>query len=194
MTVHKLILRFYFALFFMGCISCYSMEDEELNKTISKIFGYNVNIASETKKISNEQLEIIKSKLGGALVFKANDLGMLDNVQELTLHFFIINSIIDNTNMGKAIVLKEPGKWGMIEFLIAFDNYGDIKTVIVLQSQEKMGVYITYKSFLKQFQKKNLSTPMEIRKEIYCQSGATVSGRCAIFAVKKALLFYEACY
>ena len=74
------------------------------------------------------------------------------------------------------------------------DLKGVVTRVEVLSYQEKRGQPIARHSFMSQYEGKTSKSPLQVDKDITGVSGATISSRCATFAVKKAIVLYEELY
>ncbi len=161
-------------------------------KALEKVFGKDIKVATETKELEGKQLEEIKKRLGGSLVYYQKGSKSTKVVAKTKIDFQFATK--DNKKIGVAIIGAEPGKWGPVKFIIALNLDGSVKRVEVMSYKEKRGRPIARRSFMKQFEKKTTKSTLKVRKDIRGISGATISSRCATFAVKKALVLYEELY
>lgn len=101
--------------------------------------------------------------------------------------------MVYNAGSKSAIEVAQPGKWGDVCFVVALDNAsGKVSGVIVTDSSEKRGKPVTEKKFLNQFNGKGSADAIEVDKDIEGVSGATVSSKAAVHAVKLAVAVGEA--
>ncbi len=146
--------------------------------------------AVEEKKViaSEEKIEAIKKQLGGKLthILSKDSLAI---AQQREFTFYVCSK--NNSVMDISLILDEPGKWGIIKFLVCLNSGGDVKKVNVLEYQEARGRPIAAASFLRQFEGKNISSLLKIGKDIQGITGATVSSEAVCFAVKKAIILYK---
>jgi len=172
--------------------TCYAMRLLSQEEALKKVFGPDVKIVTENKELTEPALSKAKGRLDGNLVYFQKG-SKSENVEAKTNFDFYFASK-DGKKTGVAIIDDEPGKWGPIEFIIALDLQGTVTRVEVLSYQEKRGQPIARHSFLSQFEGKTSKSPIQIDKDINGISGATISSRCATFAVKKAIVLYEEIY
>jgi len=161
-------------------------------EALQKVFGQGVEIATENKDLTEPKLSQVTEKLGGCLICYLKGSKSAEVKAKTNFDFYFATK--DGKKTGVAIIDDEPGKWGPIEFVIAMDLQGVVTRVEVLSYQEKRGQPIARHSFLSQFEGKTSKSPLRINKDITGISGATISSSCATFAVKKAILLYEALY
>lgn len=144
----------------------------------------------EEKKViaSEEKMASIKKQLGGKLTHLINKESLVINQnKEFTFYYCSKN----NEVMDISLVLDEPGKWGLIKFLICLNLGGDVKKVNVLEYQEARGRPIAAQSFLRQFEGKKADSSLKLGEDIQGITGATVSSEAVCFAVKKAIVLYK---
>ena len=144
----------------------------------------------EERKViaSEEKIASIKKQLGGKLTHILNkEAQEINQKKEFTFYY----CCKDKEEMDISLILDEPGKWGLIKFLICLNPGGEVKKVNVLEYQEARGRPIAAQSFLRQFEGKNINSPLKIGKDIQGITGATVSSEAVCFAVKKAVVLYK---
>ncbi|MCX7845164.1 MAG: RnfABCDGE type electron transport complex subunit G [Dictyoglomaceae bacterium] len=94
----------------------------------------------------------------------------------------------DNQKVGKIVELIIRGYSSDINLLVGLDSSGKITKIKIISQQETpgLGAEITKNEFLDQFIGKN-SPNMELKKDIQPITGATISSRAVLRAVKEAL-------
>lgn len=94
----------------------------------------------------------------------------------------------DNQRVGKVIELSIRGYSSNINLFVGLDNEGKITKVKVISQQETpgLGAEISKDKFLEQFVGKD-SPNLELKKDIQPVTGATISSRAVLRAVKEAL-------
>jgi len=159
---------------------------------LKKVFGEGAEITTETKELADPELSKIKERLDGSLVYfqKGSKSKEVDAQTSIEFHF----ALKDGQKIGVAIFDEEPGKWGPVDFIIALDLDGVVTRVEVLSYEEKRGQPIARRSYLSQYDGKTSKSRLTVGKDITGVSGATISSRCATFAVKKAIVLYEELY
>ncbi|MDO8603656.1 MAG: FMN-binding protein [Candidatus Omnitrophota bacterium] len=159
---------------------------------LKKVFGEGVEIVTETKELADPQLSKIKERLDGSFVYfqKGSKSKEVDAQTSVDFHF----ALKDGNKTGVAIFDEEPGKWGPVDFIIALDLNGAVTRVEVLNYEEKRGQPIARHSYMSQYEGKTSKSALTVGKDITGVSGATISSRCATFAVKKAIVLYEELY
>jgi len=159
---------------------------------LKKVFGEGVDITIETKELADPELSKIRERLDGSLVYfqKGSKSKEVEADTSIEFHFASKNG----TKTGVVIFDEEPGKWGPVDFIIALDLDGAVIRVEVLSYEEKRGKPIARRSYLSQYDGKTSKSKLTVGKDITGVSGATISSRCATFAVKKAIVLYEELY
>lgn len=170
----------------------YAMRLLTQEEALKKVFGPEVKIVTENKVLVEPTLSRVKERLGGNLVFYQRGSKSVGVEAKTNFDFYFATKAGEKT--GVAIFDEEPGKWGPVEFIIALDLQGVVTRVEVLSYQEKRGQPIARRSFMSQFEGKTNKSPLQVDKDITGISGATISSRCAAFAVKKAIVLYEELY
>ncbi len=159
---------------------------------LKKVFGEGVEITTETKELVDPELSKIKERLDGSLVFFQKGSKSKEVSASTTIEFYFASK--NGTKTGVVIFDEEPGKWGPVDFIIALDLNGAVTRVEVLSYEEKRGQPIARRSYLSQYDGKTSKSALTVGKDINGVSGATISSRCATFAVKKAIVLYEELY
>ena len=159
---------------------------------LKKVFGEGVEITTETKELVDPELSKIKERLDGSLVFFQKGSKSKEVSASTTIEFYFASK--NGTKTGVVIFDEEPGKWGPVDFIIALDLNGAVTRVEVLSYEEKRGQPIARRSYLSQYDGKTSKSALTVGKDITGVSGATISSRCATFAVKKAIVLYEELY
>ncbi len=96
--------------------------------------------------------------------------------------------------VGYAMTLDVIGKERPITFLIGIAPTGAILGVEVLIYRESEGSEVRYRRFTKQFSMKTKADALRLGGDIQPISGATLSSRAAVHAVRKALSVFEVVY
>ena len=159
---------------------------------LKKVFGEGVEITTETKELVDPELSKIKERLDGSLVFFQKGSKSKEVSASTTIEFYFASK--NGTKTGVVIFDEEPGKWGPVDFIIALDLNGAVTRVEVLSYEEKRGQPIARRSYMSQYDGKTSKSKLTVGKDITGVSGATISSRCATFAVKKAIVLYEELY
>ena len=159
---------------------------------LKKVFGEGVEITTETKELVDPELSKIKERLDGSLVFFQKGSKSKEVSASTTIEFYFASK--NGTKTGVVIFDEEPGKWGPVDFIIGLDLQGAVTRVEVLSYEEKRGQPIARRSYLSQYDGKTSKSALTVGKDINGVSGATISSRCATFAVKKAIVLYEELY
>jgi len=177
---------------FLSLNTCYAMRLLTQEEALKKVLGSDVEIKTETEELVDPQLSKVKERLGGELVHyqKGSKSKEVDAATSVNFYFAVKNG----QNTGVAIIDEEPGKWGPVEFIIGLNLQGAVTRVEVLSYEEKRGQPIARHSFMSQFEGKTSKDRIEVYKDINGISGATISSRCATFAVRKAIVMYEELY
>ena len=162
---------------------------EEALKTI---FGKSAEIVKETQQITGKVRDKILERLGGTLVYtqEGSESGIVDEQATVDFHFATKNG----KKYGVAIIEVQPGKWGPVEFIVAMDLKGIVRSVKVMSYYEQRGRPIAQGSFMRQYKGKSGKSQLIVGKDIIGVSGATISSRAATFTVKKAITLYEEFY
>lgn len=165
------------------------MTEEE---ALKEVFPKGVELESETKILSGQTLKDIEEQLGGSLELmqQGSESATVRAERKITFHF----AKRDGKRIGVAIIDTQPGKWGPVTFLTAMNTKGTVKAVRVLSYEEIRGRPIARRSFLNQYQGKDINSALTVGRDIVGISGATISSRAATFAVKKALVIYNEVY
>jgi len=171
---------------------CYAFVLLTKEQALEKAFGKDREIVIETKDLTGEKLSKVKKRLGGKLVYYQVGSESKRVKGKTNIDFYF--ALKDGKKTGVAIIDVEPGKWGPVEFIIALDLKGAVKVVRVMSYQEKRGRPIARRSFLRQYRGKTGKSRLKVGKDITGVSGATISSRCATFAVKKAIVLYAELY
>lgn len=150
----------------------YAAKLQNVMDAVKDVLGTNTGLETKDVNLSQAEKDSIKEKLGkGALVFSKYKLYTLKDKG--------------------AIEVTQPGKWGDTKFLVGIEGKtSKVLGVVVTESSEKRGQAITAVSFLGQFVGKTLSDPIQLDKDIKGVSGATVTSKAAINAVKVAINVY----
>jgi Na+-translocating ferredoxin:NAD+ oxidoreductase RnfG subunit len=166
------------------------------DEALKEVFGEGCQITEEQKVLTGEALVRVLNALGGSLTYahdrEATTVDASAGEEKVTLTFY--RAVKDGKTVGVATIDSQPGKWGDIEFMVAFNEDGSVKQVVVMSSSEKRGRALDRKSFLKQYEGKTAQSELQVRKDINGITGATISSECATFTVKRALLIYKELY
>ncbi len=179
----------------IGCVLsnvCFAIQLLTKEDALKKVFGEGAEITVENKELTEPALSKVKERLEGSLVFYQKGSKSAKVEEKTNFDFYFATK--DGKKAGVAIFDEEPGKWGPVDFIIALDLQGAVTRVEVLSYQEKRGQPIARHSFMSQFEGKTSKDRIEVYKDINGISGATISSRCATFAVRKAIVMYEELY
>ena len=168
------------------CLAFTLLTKEE---ALKEAFWSGAEIEKETVELTGETLEKITSRLGGSLIYFQEGSESERVAGTTTVDFYFAKK--DGQRRGVAIIDVEPGKWGPVEFITAMTVDGIVKNVRVMAYQEQRGQPIARLAFVNQYQGKSSNSTLQVGKDIVGISGATISSRCATFAVRKALVIYE---
>ncbi|OUU24231.1 MAG: hypothetical protein CBC13_03880 [Planctomycetia bacterium TMED53] len=89
--------------------------------------------------------------------------------------------------MGHVVILDEVGKYRPITFLVALDNKERVVDLQVLVYREHIGKEIESRRFTRQFRDKKITSTLKLHRDIRNLSGATLSARAAVRAVRRSL-------
>jgi Na+-translocating ferredoxin:NAD+ oxidoreductase RnfG subunit len=106
-----------------------------------------------------------------------------------TTSFEFFHASKDGENLGSAVIVDAPGKWGMVDYLVGVDLEGAVTRVEILAHDERRGKGIERRAFLTQFE--GMTSSIEVMENITAVSGATISSRSACAAVTKAVVLCE---
>ena len=172
--------------------TCYAMQLLSKDEALKKVFGPDAKIVIENKELTEPKLAEAIKRLDGNLVYSLKGSKSEHVEAKTSIDFYF--TLKDGNKTGVAIFDEEPGKWGPVVFIIAMDLEGTVTRVEVLSYQEKRGQPIARHSFMSQYEGKTSKSPLQVDKDITGISGATISSRCATFAVKKAIVLYDELY
>ena len=141
-----------------------------------------------SKELVGVKLESLRQKLGGSIFYTKGT--KYEEANSHTITFNLASKA--GKKQGVALISAQPGKWGPVEVMIAMDMQGKVKKVVVLLLEETRGRPVVRQTFLGQFIGKTFRDKIKIGEDVLSVSGATVSSESAAFAVKKAVLLYEA--
>lgn len=158
-------------------------------EALARIFPAVEKITQEKVTATEEQAGEIKKALGGSMVYKMRgpEASKIDSQRDFVFYYGRNADKLE----GAALMLDEPGKWGPVKFIIRLSPSGDIQDAAVMKYSETRGRPIASRNFLKQFFGRTLNDRLELGKDIYGVSGATISSHAACFAVKKAMVLYK---
>jgi Na+-translocating ferredoxin:NAD+ oxidoreductase RnfG subunit len=170
--------------------NCFAVRLLTQDEALKQMFPDAQSIVNNTRRLTVDEVERIKARLGGQLVHYQE--GSKSEKMEETLEYHFYYSIVNGEKTGVAIIESQPGKWGPVEFCIALDpKTAKVKNLAVMSYEEKRGRPIARANFLNQFIGKSSQDPLQVRKDIRAISGATISSDCTCFAVRKAMVVYE---
>lgn len=89
--------------------------------------------------------------------------------------------------IGDAVLLDEIGKYRPITFLVAIHPEKRVHDLQVLVYREHIGKQIASPRFTRQFRNRTAQPPFHLHREIRNLSGATLSARASVRAVRRAL-------
>lgn len=172
--------------------AAFAMELLTKEQALKQIFPDADKVVEEKQSLTADVESKIKNRLGSELVFrsKGSKSKEVTEKKEYTFYFGIKNG----KKVGAAVIEEEPGKWGLVKFIVGLDMNGKVKDLAVMSSSEKRGRPIAMRSFLGQFIGKGSSDPITVRKDIRGVTGATISSECSAFTVRKIIILYEELY
>jgi Na+-translocating ferredoxin:NAD+ oxidoreductase RnfG subunit len=175
------------------CPGAQLLTKEEAFKAV---FGEGCEITEEQKELTGEPLVRVLNALGGSLTYEHGKAPTTVDASagEETVPLTFYRAVKDGQTVGVALIDSQPGKWGEVKFMIAFNEDGSVSKVVVMSSSEKRGRGLSRASFLKQYEGKTADSELQVRKDITGIAGATISSECATFAVKRAVLVYAQLY
>jgi len=88
---------------------------------------------------------------------------------------------------GHAVILDEVGKYRPITFLVALNSSDKVLDLQVLVYREHIGQAIESNRFTRQFRDKKEGSVLRLHRDIRNLTGATLSARAAVRAVRRAL-------
>ena len=97
----------------------------------------------------------------------------------------------DGKRSGHVVILDELGKYRPITFFVALDDDLRVLDLQVLVYREHIGKEIESQRFTRQFRDKKLGKSLRLHRGIRNLSGATLSARAAVRAVRRALATVE---
>lgn len=188
--MHKIYVLLIIGLFFLTP-PCFGitllMEEEALQRVFPDIEDTDITMQKITA--SQEQIEAIKKALGGRLTHILREKGAQEINQQRDFTFYFAKK--EGRLSGAALIIDEPGKWGLIKFIVRLSPQGEIRGAAVMAYKEVRGRPIASQSFLRQFAGKSLNSPLRLNQDIQAISGATVSSEAACFVMKKAMVLYK---
>jgi Na+-translocating ferredoxin:NAD+ oxidoreductase RnfG subunit len=174
----------------MVSANCHAMRLLTKEEALKQMFPDAQSISNHTRLMTVDEVEKIKTRLGGQLVHYQEGSNSGKMTEQFEYHFYF--SVVNGAETGVAIIESQPGKWGPVEFCIALDpKTAKVKNLAVMSYEEKRGRPIARNNFLNQFVGKGSNDPLTVRKDIRAISGATISSDCTCFAVRKAIVMYE---
>ncbi len=156
--------------------STFAKVFESKTEALKSIFGASGTFKKITLQLNQEQKNYLEKKLGHAI-----------KRENFTFYLAKKNSQIK----GYATVVSEFGRDGYNKLLVVITPTGKIDVVKVLESRDSKGKEITQKRFLRQFEGKSNQNNLDINQDIATITGATISAKAAIKAVKKALVIWK---
>ncbi len=179
------------------CLSVLIISDVYAGRLLTKdmalerIFGDGCTYKTVSKTISIKVINTIKAKLGRFVFFdKRSESKAVAGAKKID---FIVAKKGGNVE-GIALIDVEPGKWGPVQFMIAFTPDGKVKRVEVMAFREIRGRPIARRIYMEQYEGKSVDSPIKIGNDIRGITGATVSSKSACFAVKKGLILFKELY
>ncbi len=179
--IHRLLFVFTISVFSSPSFSIVLLDNDQ---ALDQMFSENAAVITKQIKFSDEEIRILKNRLGGSLDHYASDENLCPEKKEFT--FYI--GVADQDTTGIAVIEEQPGKWGPVQFIILIDaETMKVSNLAVMAYKERRGRPIARKNFLKQFIGKDSEDEFRLRRDVRGISGATVSSDCACFAVKKVI-------
>lgn len=176
--------RYFYERLFLGesltytAIDCvYAETFYTVEEALSVLLPGAKNVKEEVKALSAEQKKMIQEKAAVEL----------DPEFDKEFHFYL-------SSEGTAVLDTVQGKWGPMTFMMAFDNSGKIKDLIVLELKERRGRPVKERKFLGQYIGKSKTDPIKLNKDIKGIAGATISSRQMTNGIRKLVYIYEELY
>ncbi|EKD42277.1 MAG: hypothetical protein ACD_73C00228G0001, partial [uncultured bacterium] len=148
-------------------------------EALKTIFHTSQEIVTEKLQLNESQKAALKKTLGY-------------EIKKDNWTFYIAKT--NNKADGFALIDNEIGKTDPITFLTAIDLSGTVKSVEVLVYRETHGSEVHQKTFLKQYESKQLKDPIRVGQDIKNITGATLSSRAISTGVKRDLAIWNLFY
>ena len=159
------------------------------DQAIKRMFLTSDNVSNEVKKLSQDQLDKVKSLCGGKL-YAVNKPSGVDESQ----YTFYFGSKA-GAKQGVAVIENEMDEWGPLEFIIVLDPAsGKIINAAMMQYVDARSRDLANRAFLKEFFGKGAGDPMILGKDIDGVTGATVSSSVFCHLAKKVAALYKVVY
>ncbi|MDD5476976.1 MAG: FMN-binding protein [Candidatus Omnitrophica bacterium] len=168
---------------------CFAITLLTEQEALDRLLPQADEIITQKITVSQEQLDMIKKKLGGNLVHETASKSAKELNQQREFTFYFAKN--QNKTIGVALILDEPGKWGPIKFIVCLGPQGEIRNSAVMKYTETRGRPVASGSFLRQFSGKTLNDPISLGEDIQGISGATISSSAACFTMKKTIILYK---
>ena len=114
--------------------------------------------------------------------------GLLESDSVVRLRYTVDSS---GAPAGAYRVASEVGKYLPFEFLVAVDNRGRVKDVVVMNYGESRGGEVRRERFLQQYRGKSVNSPVRLNRDILGIAGATLSAWAVNRGVKKTLWWHD---
>ncbi|MEI7904437.1 MAG: FMN-binding protein [Candidatus Firestonebacteria bacterium] len=166
---------------------CHALEMLNTEQALKEMFPDAEKIENVKKTLVQKDIDNIKSKLGGTLVYLGSGKASTWKAEtEYTLYY----GIKGGQKTGVALIEEQPGKWGPVKYIVLLDiKTAKVKNMAVMALSEKRGRPIASKNFLGQFTGKG--SEVVIGKGVTAVSGATISSEATCFTVKKVIAVYN---
>ena len=128
--------------------SVYAVRLLSKKVALKKMLPEAEKVVEETRKLTKEEKDKIKKNLGGVMVFyqPGSESEKVYEQNEYTFYF----GMKGDKKTGVAIIEKQPGKWGPVEYIIALDaTTAKVTDIAVMSYTERRGRPIARRNFLK---------------------------------------------
>lgn len=150
-----------------------------IDEALGKVFPKADSFESQMISLTVEQVAQIEQEVG--ITFLGNH---SQDVQMVT-------AFLGSEVLGYAFLDTVMGKWGTIGYLVGLNTEGEVGQVVVLQYSEVRGRPIAKNRFLKQYKGKNISDPVQLKRDINGITGATISSRSITDGIRKILHIFH---
>ena len=166
----------------IACIEVFAETFCTVEEGVKAILPEAQDVKEETKALSEEQKKSISAK--------AN----VEFDPEFDKEYHIYIGRANGQVAGYVFEDTVKGKWGPINYMMAFDADGRIKDVIVLGLKERRGRPIKERKFLDQYIGKSIRNPIKLNKDIKGIAGATISSRQMSNGIRKLVYVFNELY
>ena len=166
----------------VGCVEAFAETFYTIEEALKIILPEAQDVKDETKVLSEEQKKSISTKANVEF----------DPAFDKEYHIYVGQA--NGQTLGYAFEDTVKGKWGPINYMVAFDADGKIKDAIVLGLKERRGKPVKERKFLDQYIGKSINDPIKLNKDIKGIAGATISSRQMSSGIRKLVYVFNELY